>query len=241
MPLYASVAVNKGTNMEVKQADMLKSGVHFGHQTSRWHPNMKPYLFGERGGVHIIDLRQTQTKLAEAMAFASQLAKDKKTILFVGTKRQAKVIVKEAAEACGMPHLTERWIGGFLTNFPTVSRLMQRLRKLRSDKKSGALEKYKKHEQMAFDEEIERLEFLIGGVEFLEKTPDALFVVDIKKEGTAIKEAKKIGIPIIAIVDSNTNPLAVTHPIPGNDDATKSIKLITEAISSAIKEHPVQS
>jgi len=219
--------------MAASVQDMLKSGVHFGHQTKRWHPKMKQFIFTARSGVHIIDLEKTQAKLTEACDVVRNMAKEGKTLLFVGTKRQAKEIIKAAAESARQPYLTERWIGGFLTNFPTVSKLMERLRKLKKDKASGELLKYKKHEQMQFDEEIERLTFLVGGVENVMRVPDALFIVDIMKESTAVKEALKVGIPIIAIVDSNTNPDLVTYPIPANDDATKSVELITKEIASA--------
>lgn len=220
--------------MNVKLVDMLKSGVHFGHQTDRWHPKMKEFIFSSRNGVHIIDLEKTLVKLQEAVTFIEQLSKEGKVLLFVGTKRQAKEIIKEAAITSHMPYLIERWIGGFLTNFPTVSRLMARLRQLKADEQSGALAKYKKHEQMAFKEEIERLTFLVGGVEYLEKLPDALFVIDIKRERTAIKEARKMGIPIIALCDTNVNPDEVDYVIPANDDASKSLKLITSAIIEAV-------
>lgn len=220
--------------MNVKLIDMLKSGVHFGHQTDRWHPKMQEFIFSSRNGVHIIDLEKTLTKLQEAVTFVEQLSKEGKTLLFVGTKRQAKEIVKEAAIAANMPYLIERWIGGFLTNFPTVSRLMSRLRQLKADEQSGALAKYKKHEQMAFKEEIERLTFLVGGVEYMEKLPDALFVIDIKRERTAIKEARKMGIPVVALCDTNVNPDEVDYVIPANDDATKSVKLLIGAIADAV-------
>lgn len=222
--------------MEVTLLDMLKSGVHFGHQTKRWHPKMKSFIYTTRSGVHIINLEKTQERLALAVEYVRTLAAEGKTIVFIGTKRQAKDILKKSAEACSMPYLTERWIGGFLTNFGVVSRLMSELRKLKADKKSGALLKYKKHEQMQFDEDIERLEFLVGGVEHLTELPHALFVVDIKKERTAINEAKKMGIPVIALTDTNTNPELVDYPIPANDDATKSIELICTVISDAIAE-----
>lgn len=221
--------------MKTTLLDMLKSGVHFGHQTERWHPKMQPYIFTSRQGVHIINLEKTVEQLEKIEAVVSDMAKDGKTILFVATKRQAKDIVKKCADDAGMPYLTERWVGGFLTNFSTVSKNMERLRKLKKDFKTGAMEKYKKHEQMMFQEEIEKLEFVLGGVEEMTTLPDALFIVDIKKERTAVKEALKKGIPIIALVDTNTNPEMIDYPIPANDDATKSIELITGIISEAIQ------
>jgi len=222
--------------MEVTLLDMLKSGVHFGHQTERWHPKMKQYIFGSRAGVHIIDLEKTLAKLAEAQDFVKKLSSEGKTVLFVATKRQAKDIIKKYADDCGMPYLVERWIGGFLTNFGIVSKNMQRLRKLKADFKSGEMAKYKKHEQMEFQAEIDRLQFLVGGVENMETSPDALFIVDIKKESTAVAEAKKKGIPVIALVDTNTNPQDIDYPIPSNDDATKAIDLMCAVIADAVKE-----
>ncbi|PIT87142.1 MAG: 30S ribosomal protein S2 [Candidatus Magasanikbacteria bacterium CG10_big_fil_rev_8_21_14_0_10_40_10] len=222
--------------MEVTLLDMLKSGVHFGHQTERWHPKMKQYIFGSRAGVHIIDLEKTLAMLEAAQTFAKKLSSEGKIILFVATKRQAKEIVKKYALEAGMPYLIERWIGGFLTNFGVVSRNMQRLRKLKSDFKTGEMAKYKKHEQMEFQEEIDRLQFLIGGVEHMETPPDALFIIDIKKESTAVAEAKKRGIPVIALVDTNTNPKDITYPIPSNDDATKAIDLMCAVMADTITE-----
>lgn len=222
--------------MEVTLLDMLKSGVHFGHQTERWHPKMKQYIFGSRAGVHIIDLEKTLAKLEAAQDFVRKLSSEGKTILFVATKRQAKEIIKKYAVEAGMPYLIERWVGGFLTNFGVVSRNMQRLRKLKADFKTGEMAKYKKHEQMEFQEEIDRLQFLIGGVENMETPPDALFIVDIKKESTAVAEAKKRGIPVIALVDTNTNPKDITYPIPSNDDATKAIELMCAVMADTIKE-----
>lgn len=230
--------------MNITLLDMLKSGVHFGHQTDRWHPKMRPYIFTSRQGVHIIDLEKSIIKLEEAALFAQELAKSGKKILFIGTKRQAKDIIKKYAIEAGMPYLIERWIGGFLTNFGTVSRNMERLRKLRKDFETGAMNKYKKHEQMTFQEEMDRLEFLLGGVEQVTAMPDALFIVDVKKERTAVKEARKKGIPIIALVDTNTNPDQIDYPIPANDDATKSIELITRVMAEAVlegKANPVKT
>lgn len=222
--------------MKTTLLDMLKSGVHFGHQTDKWHPKMRQFIFSSRQGVHIIDLEKTVQMLEKATDAVQTLASEGKQILFVGTKRQAKEIVKKYAQEAGMPYLTERWIGGFLTNFSTVSKNMERLRKLKADFKSGEMEKYKKHEQMAFREEMEKLEFVLGGVENMRSLPDALFVIDIKKERTAVNEAVKRNIPIIALVDTNTNPDAIRYPIPANDDATKSIDLICRTISEAIQE-----
>lgn len=224
---------------EISLLEMLKSGVHFGHQKKFWHPKMKPYIYTSRGGLCIIDLEQTQEKLKEALEFVEKIVGQNGKILFVSTKRQAQVIVRKAAENLGMPFMTERWIGGTLTNFEVISKLVKRLKDLRSKKEKGELEKYTKREQLRFTEEIDTLQKNVGGIEGLEKLPQAMFVVDIKKEKTAIREAKNKKIPIIAMVDTNVNPELVDYPIPSNDDATKSIKLIVGVIEDAIKNAPV--
>lgn len=215
--------------------EMLKAGVHFGHQTSRWHPKMRPYIFGERNGIHIIDLERTQVAFSAALDYIQKLAAEKKIILFVGTKRQAKELVRQAADKINMPHLTERWLGGFLTNFEVVSKLPQRLVKLKKDMAEGRLEKYTKKERLDFQKEIERLEFLVGGVQNLTRLPDAIFILDVKEEKTAFREAQRRGIPIIAVCDTNTNPDGVAYPIPANDDATKSIAYILDNIVAAFQ------
>lgn len=215
--------------------DMLKAGVHFGHQTSRWHPKMRPYIFGERNGIHVIDLEKTQQAFSTALDYIQKLAAEKKIILFVGTKRQAKELVRNAAEKINMPHLTERWIGGYLTNFEVVSRLPQRLVKLKKDMQEGRLEKYTKKERLDFQKEIERLEFLVGGVQNLTRLPDAIFLLDIKEEKTALREAQRRGIPIIAVCDTNVNPDGIAYPIPANDDATKAIAYILDNIVAAFQ------
>jgi len=215
---------------------MLKSGVHFGHQLKRWHPKMEPYLYTARGGVHVIDLEQTARMLREASDFISaQVAKGGK-VLLVATKRQAQPIVRQAAEQVGMPFVTERWIGGTLTNFENISKLTRRLKDLRQKRDRGDLQKYTKHEQLQFSEEITYLETLVGGIEDLTALPELIFIVDTKKEKTALREARKKKIPVVAMVDSNCNPNLVDYPIPSNDDATKSIKLIVSAIVEVIGE-----
>lgn len=215
---------------------MLKSGLHFGHKTSKWHPKMAPFIFGSKNDVHIIDLEKTKEKLEAAATVAKDLAAQGKTILFVGTKRQAKPLVEKYAVACGMPYVTERWLGGLLTNFENVSRLPKKLVRLKEQKEKGELAKYTKKEQLEFDREIAKLSRFVGGIESLNKMPDMMFVIDIAEEKTAIREAKSTNTPVIALVDSNTNPDNVMHPIPGNDDATKGIEYILQYMSAAISE-----
>lgn len=216
--------------------DLLKSGVHFGHQTSRWHPHMKPFIFTSRNGIHIIDLEKSLSGLKAAQGFLREIAAKNGAIIFIGTKRQAKPIIAKTAQACGALFITERWLGGLFTNFAVVSRLIQRLGKLTRDRESGALEKYTKKERLMFDEEIAKLEKFVGGIRTLSKLPQAVFIVDIKTEKTAVREARKAGIPIVAMVDTNTDPEGITYPIPANDDATKSIELITAALAAAVQE-----
>ncbi len=221
---------------DIQLVELLKAGVHFGHQRSRWHPKMKPYIFTVRNGICIIDLEQTSAKLKEALAFVRDVRAKGGIILFVGTKRQAQTIVKAAAERVHMPAVTERWIGGTFTNFATVSKIINKLTTLKSDRASGKLEKYTKKERLVMDREIERLEKVVGGIEQLQKLPEAVFVVDIKHERTAVREAQKMRLPIIALVDTNTDPGGIAYPIPANDDATKSIQLMANAIADAVDE-----
>ncbi len=216
--------------------ELLKSGVHFGHQTSRWHPRMQPFIFTSRNGIHIINLEKSLEHIKSAQAFLREVAASGGSVIFIGTKRQAKEIIRQHAEASGALFITERWLGGLFTNFSIVSRLVQRLRKLTDDRKSGNLEKYTKKERLRFDEEITKLEKLVGGIRELRRLPQAVFVVDIKTEKTAVREARKIGIPIVAMVDTNTDPEGITYPIPANDDATKSIELVTRLMADALKE-----
>lgn len=229
---------------DIQLVDLLKAGVHFGHQRSRWHPKMKPYIFTVRNGVCVIDLEQTAACLQKALTAVRDLAAKGGTILFIGTKRQARDIMREAAVRCGMPSVTERWVGGTFTNFTTVSKIITKLTQLKSDRDSGRLEKYTKKERLVIQREIDRLERVIGGIEGLAKVPDAVFVVDIKNERTAVREAMAQHIPIIAMVDTNVDPTGIAWPIPANDDATKSIRLITDLIADAIadgKAHAVSA
>lgn len=216
--------------------DMLKSGAHFGHKKSKWHPNMGPYIFGVKQDTHVIDLEQTVKKLEEAATAAKELAAAGKTILFVGTKQQASPIIEKYAKECGMPYVHTRWLGGYLTNYANVSGVPRQLSKLKQQRESGELEKYTKKERLEFDREIEKLEPVVGGLEEVKKLPDALYVVDLKEEKTAVREAAQMNIPIIAVCDSNVDPEKAAYPIPGNDDAVKSIELFTKVIADAISE-----
>lgn len=219
---------------EISLEEMLKAGVHFGHQKQRWHPKMKPYIYTTRGGVHIIDLEKTAEKLQIALDFLADVVGRGGSVLLVATKRQAQAIVKKAAAESGMPHITERWIGGTLTNYETISKLVKRLKDLRNKREKGELTKYTKLEQLQFDKEIKDLEVTVGGIETMSGLPQAIFIVDLKKEKTALKEARKKKIPIVAIVDTNCNPDLVDYPIPANDDATKALNFIMRYVVAAI-------
>ncbi|MFQ5570108.1 MAG: 30S ribosomal protein S2 [Rhodothermales bacterium] len=216
--------------------DLLKAGTHFGHLTSRWNPKMKPYIFMERNGIHIIDLMQTQTLLDKAADAAARFAKQGKRILFVGTKKQAKDTVRAQAKESNSPYVVERWLGGTLTNFQTIRKSIRRMEDLVKMEKDGTMEQLKKKERLMKMREREKLERNLSGIADMARMPGALFVVDINREHIAIKEARKLGIPIIAMVDSNCNPDLVDYIIPCNDDAHKSIHLITTTIASAVDE-----
>jgi len=229
-------AEEKGKTMKITIDDMLAAGVHFGHQKSRWNPKMAPFIFGQKEGVHIIDLQKTEEKLAEALKFIDKVVSSGKKILFVGTKRQAKEPTKRSAESCGMPFVVERWLGGTFTNFETIKKQIKKLAELKEKEKSGELLKYTKKEQFIFHEEIKRLEKLFGGIASLEDLPGACFVTDIVHDYLAVKEARKVGIPVIALVDTNADPDQVLFPIPANDDAIKSIELMCNVVAESIKE-----
>ncbi len=216
--------------------DMLKAGVHFGHTNSKWHPNMEPYIYTSKQNVHIIDLETTLKQLEKAVKAVQELTAAGKTVLFVGTKQQAASIIEKYAKECDMPYVTTRWLGGLLTNYKVVSGVPKKLTKLKKDRESGELKKYTKKEQLEFDREIERLESLVGGIESLNKVPDALFVVDVKYEKTAVREALQMNVPIIALCDTNVDPSTVEYPIPANDDAVKSIELVVSFISDAAQQ-----
>lgn len=222
------------TSVDVKK--LLESGAHFGHKTSRWHPKMATYIHSKRQGSHIIDLTKTAVKLAEACDFIENLSSDGKQILLVGTKRQAKDVINETANETKMPFVTERWIGGTLTNSSTINNRIKHLKDLESQMESGTLAaKYNKLELQRFQEEIDEMNILYGGIKDMSSKPSALYVVDILTEANAVREARKLSIPVVAIVDSNADPTLVDYPIPANDDAIKSIKLITQHIKDAIE------
>ncbi len=220
----------------VSMKQLLEAGVHFGHQTRRWNPKMAQYIFTERNGIYIIDLQKTVKKLDEAYMFIRDIAKDGGEVLFVGTKKQAGDSVKEEAERCGMHYVNARWLGGMMTNFKTITRRIDRLAQLRKMEEDGTFELLPKKEVIKLKLEIEKLEKFIGGIKNMRKLPAALFVVDPKKEKIAVAEARKLNIPIVAIVDTNCDPDEVDYVIPGNDDAIRAVKLIAGAMASAILE-----
>jgi small subunit ribosomal protein S2 len=223
------------TNVDMKQ--LLEAGAHFGHKTSRWHPKMAPFIHSKRGGSHIIDLAQTVTALEEALSFLSDTSAKSKQILMVGTKRQAQDIVKKLAADTNQPYVTERWLGGMLTNWNTIGGRVKHLKDLEAKMESGELaNKYNKLEVQRFQEEIDELNRLYGGIKEMNSRPGALFVTDVIADANAVREANKIGIPIVAIVDTNADPSQVTYPIPANDDAIKAIQLIADYVKSAIDE-----
>lgn len=213
---------------------MLQSGVHFGHQTSRWHPKMKPFIFTQRNGVHIINLEKTQAQLEETLSVVKDMAAQGKTILFVSTKPQARSIVKKAAQECGMPYLVDRWIGGMLTNFQEIKKLIEKYKMLTEQKETGELEKYTKKEQLEITKELEKMSHYLGGLVDLNKLPDAIFVPALQREKTAVVEANKVGVPIIGITDTNANPDKAAYIIPANDDAVKAIDLMVNTVKDAI-------
>lgn len=215
---------------------MLQAGVHFGHQTSKWHPKMNKYIFGERQGIHIIDLEKTQTALERALEYAKKTAARGGVILFVGTKKQAVDIVKKTAESCGMPYVNKRWLGGTLTNFVNMAQLLRKYKDLKRKLEKGELGKYTKFEQQKFAEQIAKYDLEIGGLAELTRIPDAVFILDIRKDKTALTEASRRGVTVIALCDTNVSPEQVEYPIPANDDAIKSIDLLATRVSDAIRE-----
>jgi small subunit ribosomal protein S2 len=216
--------------------ELLEAGVHFGHQTRRWNPRMKPYVFGARNGIYIIDLQKTVEQTRSACAFASKVAAEGKKVLFVGTKKQAKEVIEEEAKRSGMYYVTNRWLGGMLTNYQTVKASIDRLKKIESLKNSPEWNETPKKEQSRYDRELEKLKKSLGGIEDMKKLPGALFVIDTEKEHIAVKEAKKLGIPTIAVVDTNCDPSNITHVIPGNDDAIRSVRLFARLIADSCLE-----
>ena len=220
----------------VSMKQLLEAGVHFGHQTRRWNPKMAPYIFTERNGIYIIDLQKTVKKLEEAYNFVRELSTEGKSVLFVGTKKQAQDSVKEEALRAGAYYVNARWLGGMLTNFTTIRRRIERLKQLRTMESDGTFELLPKKEVIKLNLEIEKLEKFLGGIKNMNEIPGALFIVDPRKERIAVAEAKKLGIPIVAIVDTNCDPDEIDYVIPGNDDAIRAVKLISGAIANAIIE-----
>jgi small subunit ribosomal protein S2 len=215
---------------------LLEAGVHFGHQTRRWNPKMAPYIFTERNGIYIIDLQKTVKKLEEAYMFVREISAQGQEVLFVGTKKQAQESIKEEAERCSMPFVNARWLGGMLTNFNTIQRRIKRLEQLKKFQEDGTFDKLPKKEVIKLVLEIEKLEKFMGGITEMRRHPAAVFIVDPRKERIAVAEARKLGIPIIAIVDTNCDPDEIDYVIPGNDDAIRAVKLISATMADAVLE-----
>ena len=215
---------------------LLDAGVHFGHQTRRWNPKMAEYIYTERNGIYIINLQKTVKKIEEAYAFVKEIAESGQDILFVGTKKQAQDSIKEEAERVGMYYVNARWLGGMMTNFKTIKQRIERLKQLRKMEEDGTFDLLPKKEVIKLNLEIEKLDKYLGGIKDMKKLPGALFIVDPRKEKIAVSEAKKLGIPVVAIVDTNCDPDEVDYVIPGNDDAIRAVKLITATIANAVIE-----
>ena len=222
--------------MAYTQQDLLEAGVHFGHLTRKWNPRMAPYIFMEQNGIHIIDLKKTESKLEEAKAAAKNIARSGRRVLFVATKKQAKEILAAEAKRANMPFTTQRWLGGMLTNFQTVRKSIKRMQNIDKMATDGTFERINKKERLMLDREKAKLQMILGGIEDMTKLPGAIFMVDVKREHIAVSEATRLGIPTIALVDTNSDPTVVDYAIPGNDDASKSIYLIVREIADAIIE-----
>lgn len=220
----------------VSMKQLLEAGVHFGHQTRRWNPKMARFIFTERNGIYIIDLQKTVQKVDEAYEFVHDLAAKGESVLFVGTKKQAQNSIREEAERCNQFYVNERWLGGMLTNFRTIQTRIARLKELEAMFEDGTVEQYTKKEAMLMQRELQKLEKNLGGIKDMKKLPGAIFVVDSKKEEIAVKEARKLGIPVIATVDTNCDPDVIDFPIPANDDAIRAVKLLTSKIADAVLE-----
>lgn len=221
---------------EISMKLLLEAGVHFGHQTRKWNPKMKPYIFGARNGIYIIDLQNTAKLLKDAYNFVVRTVSEGGTVLFVGTKKQAQDSIVEEAERCGMYYVNNRWLGGTLTNFQTIKKRINRLKELEDMKRDGSFSRYTKKETIRMEKELAKLEINLGGIKNMDESPSALFVVDTRKEAIALREGQKLGIPIIAIVDTNGDPEDIDYLIPGNDDAIRSIRLLTSIIADACIE-----
>lgn len=222
--------------MSVTMRQMLEAGVHFGHQTRYWNPKMAPYIFGQRNKIHIVNLEKSLPMYQDALKFVRQLATNKGTVLFVGTKRQAREIVSEEAQRCGAPYVDHRWLGGMLTNFKTVKQSIKRLQDMHAMEADGSMERLSKKEALGIQRELEKLERSLGGIKDMGGLPDALFVIDVGYHKGAITEAKKLGIPVIGVVDTNNSPESVDYVIPGNDDSSRAIRLYARGVADAILE-----
>lgn len=225
-----------GSMSYISMKNLLEAGMHFGHQTKRWNPKMQPYVFGKRNGIYIVDLQKTVQCFNKAYEFIRELSKTGAIVLFVGTKKQATDAIKEAAEKCESPYVCERWLGGTLTNFNTIITRVKRLKELEEMINSGFINRYKKKEASSLRREYEKLKKNLYGIRNMDRIPDVLFIIDIKREYIALNEAKKLGIPVVAIVDTNCDPDLVDFPIPGNDDAIRACQLVAERIADAIIE-----
>ncbi len=219
----------------VTMKELLEAGVHFGHQTKRWNPKMKPFIFAARKDIHIIDLQKTIVYFDRAYEFLEEQAAQGKTVLFVCTKKQGKEEIKEAATSCNMPYVNEKWLGGLLTNFGTIQKSIEKLQRLEEMEESGEIEAYTKKEQKILRKRKEKLQRYLTGIRDMKELPDVVLIIDIKREELAVKEAKKLGIPIVALVDTNCDPDPIDYVIPGNDDAIRSIKLMATKLAEAIK------
>jgi small subunit ribosomal protein S2 len=220
----------------VTMRQMLEAGVHFGHQTRYWNPKMAPFIFGDRNKIHIVNLEKTLPLFNDAMNYMGKLAANKGTILFVGTKRQARDVVKAQAERCGMPYVNHRWLGGMLTNFKTVKQSIKRLRDIEAMEQDGSINRLTKKEGLMMRRELEKLQRSLGGIKDMNGLPDAIFIIDTGHEKNAVGEAKNLGIPVIGVVDTNNNPIGIDYVIPGNDDALRAIQLYVEAAADAVLE-----
>lgn len=237
-----AMADEEGDNMgQISLKTLLEAGCHFGHQVKRWHPRAKSFIYATRDGIHIIDLAKTREGLENATKMTQDLAREGKVVLFVATKRQAKGVVSAICKELGIAHLTQRWIGGFLTNWDEVKKNLEKLRQMRIDRDTGAWGAFPKHEQVKLSKELTKLELFYGGVSELTSLPDAVFIVDIRKEDAAVREATIVGIPVIGIVDTNSDPTAINFPIPANDDAVGSIEAVTRYVAQSINFGKMQA
>lgn len=220
----------------VSMRQMLEAGVHFGHQTRYWNPKMAPYIFGSRGRIHIINLEKTLPLFNDAMQYVENIAANKGTVLFVGTKKAARKVVEEQARKCGMPYVNYRWLGGMLTNFKTIKQSIGRLKELETMRTDGGMQRFSKKEALGMTRELDKLENSLGGIKTMNKLPDVLFILDVGYEKNAVNEAKKLGIPVVGVVDTNNDPNSVDYMIPGNDDSIRALQLYSQSVSLAILE-----